>query len=127
MEIQWDWELTIFKIWGFKKKFLLFAFVRQCLSKNLTEIHLNRVINYLTRKLRKKWAKKVKWNVILTKTLKMTRDFSQFFLLLCSVSSWEPNISSKCLFSSILILFTLIYCIQGYPTELKVYLKFSNF
>jgi hypothetical protein len=28
-----------------KKKFLLFAFVRQCLSKNLTKIHLNRVIN----------------------------------------------------------------------------------
>jgi hypothetical protein len=30
-----------------------------CLSKNLTEIHLNRVINYLTRKLRTKCAKKV--------------------------------------------------------------------
>jgi hypothetical protein len=38
-----------FKIEGFKKKILLFAFVRQCLSKNLSEIYLNRVINYLTR------------------------------------------------------------------------------
>jgi hypothetical protein len=27
--------------------------------------------------------------------------------------------ASKCIFSSILILFTLIYCIKGYPTKLK--------
>jgi hypothetical protein len=59
MKIEWDWEQTILKIWGFKKTFLLFAFVLQCLSKNLTEIHLYRVINYLSRKLRRKWAKKV--------------------------------------------------------------------
>jgi hypothetical protein len=35
-------------------KFMLFAFARQSLTKNLTEIHFNRVINYLTRKLRRK-------------------------------------------------------------------------
>jgi hypothetical protein len=59
MQIEWDFKQTIFKIWRFKKKILLFPFARQCLSKNVAEIHLNRVINYLTRKLRRKWAKKV--------------------------------------------------------------------
>jgi hypothetical protein len=43
MEIEWDLDRTIFEIWEFKKKFMLFAFVRQCLSKNLTEIHLNQL------------------------------------------------------------------------------------
>jgi hypothetical protein len=54
MKLESDWKQTIFKIRGFRKKFLIFAFVRQCLIKNLTEIHLNRVINYLTRNLRQK-------------------------------------------------------------------------
>jgi hypothetical protein len=39
------------KFEDFQKKILLFAFVRQCVSKNFTAIHLNRVINYLTKKL----------------------------------------------------------------------------
>jgi hypothetical protein len=42
----------------------------------------------------KKWT----WNVILTKTLKMTWDFSQFFLPLCSASSWEPKFCIKMYF-----------------------------
>jgi hypothetical protein len=61
----------------------------------------------------------IKWtsNVILTKTLKMTRDFSQFFLLLCSASSWEPNFCNKMYFfiNTNLICVDLLYC---YP-ELK--------
>jgi hypothetical protein len=49
-----------------------------------------------------KWT----WNVILTKTLQMTRDFSEFFLLLCSASSWEPNF---CINMYIFINTNLIY------------------
>jgi hypothetical protein len=44
-----------------KQKFPLFAFVYQCLSRNLPQIDLNRIINYYTRKFRKNWDKK--WNV----------------------------------------------------------------
>jgi hypothetical protein len=63
MEIEWDLEQYIFNIWGLKKKqkFPLFAFVCQCLSRNLPQIDLNRIINYYTRKFRKNWDQK--WNV----------------------------------------------------------------
>jgi hypothetical protein len=59
------------------KKFLLFA--RQCLSKNLTEIHLNRVINYLLRKLRRKWAKKVNVECATDENFKDDQGFFQVF------------------------------------------------
>jgi hypothetical protein len=101
---------------------LLFAFVHQCLSKNLKEIHLKRVINYLTKKLREKWAKKVNvecdyW--ILTKTLKMTGIFHSFSCYYVPLQAENQIYASKCIFSSILILFTLIYCVKSYPTEVK--------
>jgi hypothetical protein len=79
MEIEWDWEQTIFKIWGFKKKYLLFAFVRQCLSKNLTEIQSNRVINYLSRKLSRKLAKKVNVKCATDENFKDDQGFFALF------------------------------------------------
>jgi hypothetical protein len=129
MEIEWDCKQTIFKIWGFKNKILLFAFVRQCLSKNLTEIHLNRVINYLTESWWENELKKWTWNVILTKTLKMTRDFSQFFLLLCSASSWEPNFCIKMYFfiNTNLIYVDLLYKRLSYRVKRQFIWSFQTF
>jgi hypothetical protein len=55
--------------------------------------------------------------VILTKTLKMTRDFLHFSCHYVPLRTENQIFASKCIFSS--TLFTLIYCIKGYPTELK--------
>jgi hypothetical protein len=117
------------KIWGFKKKFLLFAFVRQCLSKKLTEIHLNRVINYLPRKLRRKWAKKVNVECATDENFKDDRDFSQFFLLLCSSSSWEPNFWTKMYFfiNTNLIYVDLLYKRLSYRVNRQFIWSFQTF
>jgi hypothetical protein len=77
--------------------------------------------SYLTRNLRRKWAKTV--YVECDTDAKFKDDFSQFFLLLCAASSWEPNFG-MCIFSSILILFTFIYCI-GYRVKNSVFEVFK--
>jgi hypothetical protein len=81
-----------------KKKILLFVFVCQCLSKKLTEIHLNRVINHLTRNLRRKWADKVNVDVILTKTLKMPGIFHSFSYYYVPLWAESQIFASKCIF-----------------------------
>jgi hypothetical protein len=93
------------------KKFLLFAFVRQCLSKNLTEIHLNRVINYLSRNLRRKWSKKVNVECDTDDNFKDDQGFFTVFpAIMFRFKLRAKFLQQNGIFSSILILFTLIYC-----------------
>jgi hypothetical protein len=55
------------------------------------------------------WRKLLRWPGIF-------HSFSCYYVPLWAESQVY---ASKCSFCSILILFTLIYCIKGYPTELK--------
>jgi hypothetical protein len=89
------------------------------LSKNLTEIHLNRVINYLTRKLKRKSAKKVNVECDADENFKDDQGFFTDFLAIMFRFVLRAIFESNCIVSSILFLFTLIYCIKGYLTELK--------
>jgi hypothetical protein len=89
------------------------------LSKKLTEIHLNGVINYMTRKLRRKRAKKVNVKCDTDENLKDDQGFFTVFPAIMFRFELRAKSASKCIFSSRLILFTLIYCIKGFPTELK--------
>jgi hypothetical protein len=116
MEIEWDWEQTIFKIWVLRKNSCFLRSFVNVWTKTLQKY--NQIVSSTT--CQESWGeneqKKWMWNVLLTKTLKMTTDFSHFFLLLCSSSSWEPNFCIKMYF---FINANLIYVDLLYPTELK--------
>jgi hypothetical protein len=64
--------------------------------------------------------KKVNVECDTDENFKDNQGFFTVFLAIMFLSlSWEPIFASKSIFSSILNLFTLIYCIKDYPTELK--------
>jgi hypothetical protein len=93
----------VFEYLRIEKKILLVAFIWQCFSRNLTQIDLNRIINYYKRKFRKNWGKKLNVECDIDENFKYDQ---RFFLLLCSFSSWGPNFWIKMFFS---INTTLIY------------------
>jgi hypothetical protein len=62
-----------------KTKILIFAFVRHCLSRNHTQIDLNRVINYLTRKFKKNRGKKLNVECNIAENFKDDQGFSTVF------------------------------------------------
>jgi hypothetical protein len=103
--------------------FFYLFFVRQCLRKNLTEIHLNPVINYLTRKLRRKWTIKVN---VECDTEENFKD-DQGFLSLCSASSWEPNYFLNMYFFINTNLNHINFLYKRLQSKKTVYLRFSNF
>jgi hypothetical protein len=122
-------EIELFKKIKDLKKNPLFVFVRQCLSKNLTEIHLNRVINYLTRKLRRKWVKKVNVECDTDENFKDDQRFFTFFLLICSDLSWEQNFCIKMYFfiNTYLIHVNLLYKRLSYRVKRQFIWNFQTF